>query len=347
MHNKNELFKSLSIVIPTYNAADWLPETITYITKSLSAAGYRKSNAEIVIVNDGSTDDTISVVDNIRTDFNIRLINQQNGGRFLARKAGIAATNFKTILLIDSRVHIYENSIKFAKDYHYKHPELKLWNAHVDVAKKGNVFARFGEAIVFIGWRKYFSKPQLVSYSLKDFDLYPKGTTCFIAPKAVLQEAIGWFESVTTDMKYSSDDTLLLRHMNERCKITIAPQFACLYHSRSKLSQFLKHSYHRGKVFVDGFLRPGTRFYYPLMCIYVASIVIPLIIALKPVLFIPVLFAALLLWFTELIVALLLQTPFKDALSLFILTPIFTIVYGAGLWWALVHRLTQPTSNRS
>ncbi|MBP9738695.1 glycosyltransferase family 2 protein [Candidatus Saccharibacteria bacterium] len=338
MKSKPQFFQSISVVIPTYNAANWLPDTIKHINASLSEAEFNEKSAEIIIVNDGSSDDTVRVVKNIKSKVPLRLLNQQNSGRFLARKSGIEAAKHETTLLIDSRVHIKKGSLKFAKNYHLNHPDLILWNAHVDVAKKGNIYARFGEAIVFIGWRRYFANPRLVSYELKDFDYYPKGTTCFIAPKSVLIESIEWFEKTTEDIKYSSDDTLLLRHMNEKQPITVAPGFGCIYHSRSKLSQFIKHSYHRGKVFVDGFLRPGTRFFYPLISVYAFTLLAPLALVLIPELLKPLLLVAVIIWILEFVVAVLMKTPTKDALSLCALTPMFAIAYTAGLWWALLRK---------
>ncbi len=61
-------------------------------------------------------------------------------------------------------------------------PPKEVWNGHVIVEKKGNIIARFGDAITFIGWRRYLAHPRDCSYGLKDFDHYPKGTTMLLCP---------------------------------------------------------------------------------------------------------------------------------------------------------------------
>jgi teichuronic acid biosynthesis glycosyltransferase TuaG len=49
----------VSVIIPTYNAAGFILETVNSVFKQ------SYSNFEILIVNDGSTDNTISVVESI------------------------------------------------------------------------------------------------------------------------------------------------------------------------------------------------------------------------------------------------------------------------------------------
>jgi hypothetical protein len=178
----------------------------------------------------------------------------------------------------------------------------------------------------------------LLSYDIADFDHYPKGTGIFIAPKRLIQDATAWFESQTKDIKNSSDDTLLIRYIAERQRIWISPGFTSIYFARTTLRGFIGHTYHRGMFFVDGFLRPGTRFYYPLIAFLAISCLIPVALILYPGL---IAFAAIgfaVVWSLELVVALLLKIGLKDALSLFILSPIFAFFYGAGIWRAVIRR---------
>lgn len=58
------------------------------------------------------------------------------------------------------------------------------------------MYARFWEAITFVAWRRYFANPRDMSYGIKDFDMYPKGTTCFFVPKTVIEDANSWFEKI-------------------------------------------------------------------------------------------------------------------------------------------------------
>lgn len=325
----------ISAVVPTYNGASWLPRSIPKVDEALKRAELQ--TAEIVIINDGSTDNTLEVIPQIKTHYPIRVVTQKNGGRFLARKLGALEARYDHIIFVDTRVFIDVDALKYALDHYDEKADKVVWNSHVRVAKNGNIYARFWEAIAFVAWRKYFANPRDVSYGIKEFDYYPKGTTCFFVPKKVIIEANEWFESNTKDLKTSNDDTLLIRHIAEKHLINLSPQYSSLYHARSNLKQFCKHVYHRGKVFVDGFLRrDGNRFYWPLVFFLIVSLITPVFLLINPRFILPVVGIGLILWVIELLFTLLVKTPYKDALSLFILSPIFVIFYSVGIWMAII-----------
>lgn len=85
----------ISIVIPLFNKESQIYETIN----SVLAQTYK--NYEIVIVNDGSTDNSCAIVKSI-DDSRIRLINQSNSGVATARNRGITEAKGKYIALLDS-----------------------------------------------------------------------------------------------------------------------------------------------------------------------------------------------------------------------------------------------------
>jgi glycosyltransferase involved in cell wall biosynthesis len=332
----------LSVIIPVYNAAAWLGPTVEHLSVALQEAGLSGNEAEIVLVNDGSTDNSLQVARALSSPYPIVILDQPNGGRFMARKAGLLASGKENVLFIDSRVFIHPQSLKYVAQQQVSDPSKEVWNSHVIVEKKGNIIARFGDAITFIGWRRYFAHPRDCSYGLKDFDHYPKGTTCFFVPKTVFMNAVEEFEKQSYDAKHANDDTRLIRTIARDHRIYLSPSFSCTYHARTKLSQFLSHSYHRGQVFVDGFLRPGNRFFIPLILFLIGSIAAVAAFALFPVVRIPVLAGLVALWLLELVVAVLLGVPKKDAFSLFALTPVFALAYGLGIWRAVFGGFMKP-----
>jgi glycosyltransferase involved in cell wall biosynthesis len=104
--NQNEISQKLiverplvSVVIPCYNQAHFLPESIA----SVVAQTYE--HWEIIVVNDGSPDNTNEVAQQlaaIYSKYTIRLVEKQNGGLPSARNAGIAAASGKYILPLDA-----------------------------------------------------------------------------------------------------------------------------------------------------------------------------------------------------------------------------------------------------
>jgi len=340
--------RGISVVMPSYNAAEWLEATIGKIEAALLEANFGKKDAEIVIVDDGSKDDTKKVVDDLKkkTNVPINYIYQKNSGRYLARKTGVGSARFDYVWFVDTRVHVEKKSLKYAFSEIRKSKKNAVWNAHVHVHKKGNIIARFMDAITFIGWRRYFKKPRRTSYGLKEFDYYPKGTTSFLVPKTLIEGAMEEFEQDEHDMQRSSDDTHLIRIISREHRINLSPDFSCRYHARNTFSAFRRHSFHRGQVFIDGFFRPGTRFYVPIIAFLVISLVSLLAFITVPAVIPFVAGALIAFWIVELIAAILLGVPLKDALSLFILTPLFAVCYGAGLWVAFLKLVFKNPAKR-
>lgn len=329
--------EGISIVIPAYNAQDWIIPTTQKIVTAVNNA--RLKNAEIIIVNDGSSDNTERIARDLKYDVPVRVYSHANAGRFLTRKKGVVNARYETILFIDTRVWIDEQALVYVLGQQKENPERRVWNGDVQVHKKGNIIARFGDAITQIGWRRYHGNPRLLSYGIKDFDYYPKGTTIFLAPKQLIQDAILWFESQTNDIRNSSDDTLLIRYIAERERIWISPGFTSTYFARTTIKAFIGHTYHRGMFFVDGFLRKGTRFYYPLIIFLVGTLMSLILSVFFPILLLYIGIVLCLCWLLELITALILGISLRDSLSLFVLSPLFAVVYGLGIWRATITRM--------
>ena len=336
---KSGIGEGVSVIIPAYNAAEWLEPTTNKIDEALIRAKIK--DAEIIIIDDGSSDGTYTTAQKLEASVPVHALTQPNQGRFLTRKRGVRIAKYPTIFFVDTRVWIDNNSLKYVLEQQHQHPERLVWNGDVEVHKKGNVIARFGDAVTRIGWRRYHGNPRLLSYDITDFDHYPKGTGIFIAPKSLLTQAIRWFESQTKDIKNSSDDTLLIRYIAERERIWISPGFTSLYFARTTLKGFIGHTYHRGMFFVDGFLRPGTRFYYPLVGFLAISFISVITLIFIPAVIPFALIILSMLWVLELLTALCLRIGAKDSLSLFLLTPVFALFYGLGIWRAFIYRIVK------
>ena len=86
-----------SIVVPAFNVSATLAETLT----SLLAQTY--ASFEIIVVDDGSTDDTPLIAARFARDRRVRVIRQANRGLAGARNTGIAAARGDVIGFCDCR----------------------------------------------------------------------------------------------------------------------------------------------------------------------------------------------------------------------------------------------------
>ncbi|MGI3447830.1 glycosyltransferase family 2 protein [Citrobacter arsenatis] len=89
----------LSIIIPTYNNAEFIADTLTSIHQGIT------DEVEIIIVNDGSTDQTeerINAFYREKECDNIKLISQKNQGVAITRNVGLTHATGKYIGFVDS-----------------------------------------------------------------------------------------------------------------------------------------------------------------------------------------------------------------------------------------------------
>lgn len=97
----------VSIIVPTYNVKHYIRECI----ESILNQTYK--NIEIIIVNDGSTDNSMYMIDDYITSIDkIKVINQENQGLSAARNSGIDKAKGKYIAMIDSDDKIKPDFIK-------------------------------------------------------------------------------------------------------------------------------------------------------------------------------------------------------------------------------------------
>ncbi|MDR1129676.1 MAG: glycosyltransferase [Prevotellaceae bacterium] len=91
--------KLISIILPVYNAR----ETVLSTLESVKSQTYK--NYELIIINDGSTDDSGALIERFLSnnkDLNTKFIERENGGVSSARNRGIAESRGDYIAFIDS-----------------------------------------------------------------------------------------------------------------------------------------------------------------------------------------------------------------------------------------------------
>jgi glycosyltransferase involved in cell wall biosynthesis len=111
---------NLSVIIPLFNKDNF----ITRAVQSVLAQEYQ--DFELIIVNDGSTDNSLSVVSSIN-DTRINIINKTNGGVSSARNAGVDASNNDWICFLDADDYWYPNHLKEICYLLNKYPEGKIY----------------------------------------------------------------------------------------------------------------------------------------------------------------------------------------------------------------------------
>lgn len=97
----------VSIIVPIYNSEQY----ITDLIENLTSQTYK--NIEIILVNDGSTDNSLNICNELQSkDNRIKVIDKENGGVSSARNKGIEVSNGDYITFVDSDDNIGEDYIK-------------------------------------------------------------------------------------------------------------------------------------------------------------------------------------------------------------------------------------------
>jgi len=104
----------VSIIIPVFNNEDFIAKTLE------SAINQTLKEIEIILVNDGSTDKSLEIINKYKTfDSRIKIINQKNQGALFSRFEGIKIATGEYIQMVDGddflKIDCCEKLYKFAK----------------------------------------------------------------------------------------------------------------------------------------------------------------------------------------------------------------------------------------
>lgn len=154
----------ISIVVPVYNCEEFLDRCIDSIVNQ----SYK--NIEIILVNDGSKDNSLKICNNwANKDERIKVINQRNKGAAAARNTGINESTGKFVGFVDSDDFIENNM------YECLYKNIKLYSCDISIC--GRIIEE-GSRIIYKSKnnikKKYTNIDALVEMnSLKTFDMSP------------------------------------------------------------------------------------------------------------------------------------------------------------------------------
>jgi glycosyltransferase involved in cell wall biosynthesis len=109
MKGKKEMSLEISIIIPVYNTEKYIIECLE------SVKAQTVSNYEVILVNDGSTDNSAELIANYISKNNLshfHLINKENGGVSSARNVGLSRAQGKWVLFFDSDDWVEPNCLQ-------------------------------------------------------------------------------------------------------------------------------------------------------------------------------------------------------------------------------------------
>lgn len=96
----------VSIIVPAYNASNYIVECLRSLVTQKTTYSY-----EIIVINDGSTDDTLERIKSVKCE-KIKIIDKPNGGISSARNAGITNAYGEYLIFCDADDYMDERAIQ-------------------------------------------------------------------------------------------------------------------------------------------------------------------------------------------------------------------------------------------
>lgn len=216
--------KTVSVIIPTYNERDKVLECI----KSLRDQSYPASLTEIIVVDDGSEDETVSQIKEKFAD--VKIIEKKNTGAYDSRNKGLDAATGEIIAFTDSDCISEKNWILNI----VKH--LSIEDNHIIGGKIKHVNNFLAKAIAVSDFGGYQdSKKKLL-------DAIP---TCNLAAKKQIFDKFR-FDS---NLKSSGDRLFSWELHKAGYKLKYFPDVVITHNPSVKLSRYFERKYRYGKSF--------------------------------------------------------------------------------------------------
>lgn len=121
----------VSIIIPIYNAEKYLKRCLDTVVNQTF------KSLEIILINDGSTDDSLRIMNEYKGNYNnVEIINQENSGQGEARNKGVSIAKGEYITFADADDWLSENYVEVLYD------AIKKNNADISVCNMIMVMSR-------------------------------------------------------------------------------------------------------------------------------------------------------------------------------------------------------------
>ena len=222
-------FPKVSILIPAHNEEKY----VKHCVDSVLGLDYPRDNLEIMIVNDGSTDNTLSVCRRIKDDnpdYSITLINTPNRGKWAALNEGLNKATGEFFACLDADSFVSKNALKNLLS-HFSEEKIAVVLPLLKVFKPKSFFQRvqWYEYVLNMFYKRLLGLLDSIHVAPGPFSVYRT---------RVLRE-IGGFRRA----HFTEDFEIVLRIQERHYKIVQASDAIVYTTSPRNLSSILKQRY--------------------------------------------------------------------------------------------------------
>ncbi|MBC7388671.1 MAG: glycosyltransferase family 2 protein [Opitutaceae bacterium] len=215
----------ISFIIPSFNGAHKLLKSLPSVFKNIL-----NTNCKIIIVVDGSTDNSIEILKNFKND-SLHFINQSNQGRSLARNNGINYSESEYLFLLDDDIRIAENCLKIHQEHHLKFPNsILIGKVNLEKSEFDKDFQYYLQSS-YEKWDENFQTRTLIT--IDNF----KFTACHLSLSKMTMDKLGGFDHRLHD---AEDYDLGMRAIDLNIPIYFDPDAISWHNDRLTCKQYIK-----------------------------------------------------------------------------------------------------------
>lgn len=154
----------ISVIIPVYNSASWIARSL----RSILDQSLPREDYEVIVVNDGSTDNLLEVLRPYMDEI-IFINREQNKGLPFSLNQGILKSKGRFIIRLDSDDYVHRDYLNIPYMYLTLNPEMDAVAVdYIKVDEKENVLSRHNCIEEPIGCAIMFRHEQLIAIGLYD-----------------------------------------------------------------------------------------------------------------------------------------------------------------------------------
>lgn len=186
----------VSVIIPLYNKEKSIKKTID------SVLSQTYQDYEIIVVNDGSTDNSLAVVKSI-DDKRLHIINKNNEGVSATRNRGAKEAKADLVFFLDADDIIYPNCIDILLKLRDEFPDAFLWSGNYEMVKETETVTALAQLT-----RGYVDDPSKMMW----FRKWHFRTGSFICTKDSFFGSGGYDTRITIGEDYLMSDSYVMKY---------------------------------------------------------------------------------------------------------------------------------------
>ncbi|MBI2545421.1 MAG: glycosyltransferase family 2 protein [Candidatus Aenigmarchaeota archaeon] len=166
----NSELPNVSVIVPTYNEGKLISTSL----KKLLSINYPRNKYEVLVIDDGSTDDTYEIAKKFQSK-NIRVFKKKNSGKAASMNFGIKMARYDYVAIMDADSFLEKNSLRQCMAY-FDEYDVAAVTSHILVKRQTTIWEKLQQAeyMIVSVFRKAQEHLNLISVTPGPLSVYNK-----------------------------------------------------------------------------------------------------------------------------------------------------------------------------